>query len=302
MNERVVLVLSLALGLAGGAAGALVVASAPSGTEPVRAAKAVATVDEAAWRAELARLSARLDELAATVDLVADQRRAAAPLAGATPTGEDSGAPVGAGASAATETASGATVALEQDADWLVLSDPSASLDARQKAWASLRERGLLDQAIALMEARAAAAPDDPTAQFDVGVGYIEKIQEVGAGMEAGRWATKADKAFDRALALDEEHLDARLYKAMSLSFWPPIFGKRAEAIAQFETLIEKQATHPAQDHFASSYVLLGNLHMESGDVDKALEVWKAGAAAFPGDAELATKIAAAAGTGAGGQ
>jgi len=193
-------------------------------------------------------------------------------------------------------------VVLEQDAAWLVLADPAATLDARQAAWASLRGRGLLDQAIALMEARAAAAPDDPALQFDVGVGYIEKIQEVSGGLEAGKWATKADAAFDRTLALDEEHLDARLYKAMSLSFWPPIFGKRAEAIAQFETLIEKQAAHPAQDHFANSYVLLGNLHMESGNAAKALEVWQAGATAYPGDTDLAAKIAAAAGAGASGQ
>jgi len=295
VKERLLIALCLPVGLVGGAIGAkLIGGSDGASNTPVRADSATeSAAPNAQPSAELARLTARVDELVARVDGLVDLRRTAALAGGgATPLAESAGgsAPV------AEEPATEQPFELASDADWLVFTDPNATLDARQAAWASLRERGLLAEALALAEARAAAAPDDPRAQFDLGVGYIEKIQEV-TGIEAGSWATKADKAFDRTLALDEEHLDARLYKAMSLSFWPPIFGKRAEAIAQFETLIEKQAGHPAQDHFANSYTLLGNLHMESGNAAKALEVWKAGAAAFPDDADLAAKIAAAGGS-----
>lgn len=296
MKERLLIALCLPVGLVGGAIGAkLMGASDGASSTPLRAESATENAAPISQpSAELARLSARIDELVQRVDTLADQRRAA-------PVGREDGEGLAAASVAVlpgTTTPPNGTepVDLASDADWLVFADPNATLDARQAAWASLRARGLLGEALALAEARAAAAPDDPRAQFDLGVGYIEKIQEV-TGIEAGSWATKADKAFDRTLALDEEHLDARLYKAMSLSFWPPIFGKRAEAIAQFETLIEKQAAHPAQDHFANSYTLLGNLHMESGNAAKALEVWKAGAAAFPDDADLAAKIAAAGGS-----
>jgi tetratricopeptide (TPR) repeat protein len=295
VKDSLIVALCLPVGLDAGAIGAKMrVGSSGDGAAPVRAdAPHVETAAKDA-SAELARLSARIDELVQRVDTLADQRRAA-PVASSEPAGLAALAPT---VGAPTESAPvDGPVDLANDADWLVFTDPSSSLDARQAAWAKLRERGLLDEAIALAEARAAAAPDDPVAQFDLGVGYIEKIQEVGGGIEAGKWASKADDAFDRSLALDEEHLDARLYKAMSLSFWPPIFGKRAEAIAQFETLIEKQAAHPAQDHFANSYMLLGNLHMDSGDSAKALEVWKAGAAAFPQNSDLAAKVAAAGGS-----
>jgi tetratricopeptide (TPR) repeat protein len=295
VKDSLIVALCLPVGLVAGAVGAkLMVGSSGDGAAPVRADAPKVEAAGSDSSAELARLSARIDELVQRVDTLADQRRAA------TPERTDAGleaVSVAVLPGAASQPVSSDAVVLETDPDWLVFSDPNASLDDKQKAWASLRERGLLDEAIALAEERAKAAPDDPAAQFDLGVGYIEKIQEVGGGIEAGKWASKADDAFDRTLALDEEHLDARLYKAMSLSFWPPIFGKRAEAIAQFETLIEKQAKHPAEDHFANSYVLLGNLHMESGDSAKALEVWKAGAAAFPEDADLAAKIAAAGGS-----
>ena len=55
------------------------------------------------------------------------------------------------------------------------------------------------------------------------------------------RQANKADQAFDAALAVDEKHWDARFTKATALSFWPPIFGKQAESVRQFEILIDQQ-------------------------------------------------------------
>jgi tetratricopeptide (TPR) repeat protein len=154
-----------------------------------------------------------------------------------------------------------------------------------------VREAGLLEDVIAIFEQRARANPHDPEIQVDLGDAYLQKIFEVGNGPEAGIWATKADAAFDAALALDENHWDARFTKAISLSFWPPIFGKRAEAIREFETLIDQQKHAGPQKHHAQTYYLLGNLYLQSGDSAKAQSIYQAGLDLFPDDADLLSML-----------
>lgn len=156
-----------------------------------------------------------------------------------------------------------------------------------------LRRSGQLDDVLARLSEHAAANPSDPEAQYMEGVAYIMRLQEVGASFEAGPLASKADAAFDRTLALDEDHLGARKSKAISLSFWPPIMGKGPAAIEQFQILIEKQQQFPAQDDFAENYVLLGNLHLQAGDQDKAIAVLEQGLASHPDDTDLAAQLQA---------
>ena len=168
--------------------------------------------------------------------------------------------------------------------------------DGGDELWEELRERGLIDEAIALLEQQAELWPNDPDARVDLAAAYIAKIQDVPQGPQSGMWAMKADGAYDAALELDEEHWNARFGKATALSFWPPLFGKQGEAIQNFEVLIAQQQKQPAADHHAMTYVFLGNLYQQSGEGDKALELWKKGAGLFPSNAELAAKLEAFAG------
>jgi tetratricopeptide (TPR) repeat protein len=158
--------------------------------------------------------------------------------------------------------------------------------------WQRARELGLTDELLALFEERAASDPNDPELQLELGVAYIEKLQEAGQSAMAGKWATMADEAFDRALELNPDHWEARMYKAVSLSFWPPIFGKQKEAVAQFELLIANQKTLPPSPEHANPYVMLGNLHWQRGDTEAALAVWQEGHGLFPDSTELADKLA----------
>lgn len=174
---------------------------------------------------------------------------------------------------------------------YALLEDADLDEEGRQEIWNRIRESGQLDDVIALLEERAEKFSDDPDAQVDVASGYIQKIFEVGEGPEAGLWAGKADKAYDRALALDDRHWDARFNKAISLSFWPPIFGKQREAISHFETLISQQENGAPEDRHAQSYLLLGNLYAQSGDTEKAEATWKQGLGLFPGDESLTAKF-----------
>ena len=166
------------------------------------------------------------------------------------------------------------------------------SWEDKQKMWKEIGDAGELDAVLALFEQRAKDHPNDPVAQVDLGHAYLQKIYKAGAGPEAGVWATKADKSFDAALALDDHNWDARFSKAMSLSFWPPVFGKQGEAINQFETLVSQQEQTSAQPQFAQTYLLLGNMYQQSGDKAKALAAWQKGLGFFPDNPQLQQQIA----------
>jgi tetratricopeptide (TPR) repeat protein len=163
--------------------------------------------------------------------------------------------------------------------------------EQRVELWKQVREAGKMDELVALYEAEAEANPNDPDAQVEAAQAYLQKIFEVGDGPEAGLWAAKADSAYDRALELNPEHWSARFSKAVSLSFWPPIFGKQQEAISQFEHLIGQQKAGPLEDRHAQSYFLLGNLYSQTGQMDKAQSTWQQGLVAFPNDTDLLSKF-----------
>jgi tetratricopeptide (TPR) repeat protein len=195
------------------------------------------------------------------------------------------------------ETSATASAVFDVRAAVASLRDENLSNEERQELWKKIREAGELDAVVAEYEKRAQENPSDPKAQVELGEAYLQKIFAAGSnGPEAGKWAIKADKSFDVALELDPHHWEARFDKAVSLSFWPPIFGKQNEAIHHFEILVEQQAGLPKEAHFAQTHLLLGNLYQQSGNLDKAKAAWAAGLALFPDDAELKHKLELAGG------
>lgn len=182
------------------------------------------------------------------------------------------------------------------------LTDPTSDRDAHEKTWEALRIAGLVDDAISFFEERARANPQDADAQSQLGTAYLQKLVTAKQAEMAG-WAMKADEQFDKALAVNPQHWDARFQKAMSYSFWPPIFGYQDKAIAEFETLIAQQEEAAiSPEHFASSYLLLGNLHSTRGEAAKAQDVWSRGAERFPQSEELTAKVASGTKGGASGR
>jgi tetratricopeptide (TPR) repeat protein len=163
--------------------------------------------------------------------------------------------------------------------------------DAQQLLWQEIREAKQTDAVIALFEARAAADPNDPNRQTELGQAYLAKIQEVAGGPLAGAWADKADKSFDKALALDDHHVEARFMKAISLSFWPPVFGKQGQAVKHFEILLEQQSNSAPSEWQSEAFLMLGNLHMQMGKPDQAKLVYQQGLAVFPEHAQMMEQI-----------
>ena len=97
--------------------------------------------------------------------------------------------------------------------------------------------------------------------------------------MDQSKWelSMKADKVFDKVLALDDKHWEARFTKAMQYTFFPDFLGKKKDAIAHFETLVRQQESMPVDAIQAQTYLYLGNL-LEYRDPQKAKEIWQKGA------------------------
>lgn len=164
--------------------------------------------------------------------------------------------------------------------------------EEHQRLWQQIRDAGLTDRVVAHFEARAEANPEESMAQYEAGVAYLEKVKELGNTPAAGNLSVAADAAFDRALELDADNWQARFVKGLALSYWPPITGKRAEAIRQFEILRDRQHEQPRHDGHAQTYLLLGNLYQQSGKDAEARQVWAEGSAQFPENAELKSRLA----------
>jgi len=171
------------------------------------------------------------------------------------------------------------------------LMDPALDFEARRQKWSELAKAGLLDEVLALYEKQAAENPNDTKAQTALGNAYLNKLFNSPQGPEAGVWGAKADKSFDKALAIDDHNWEARFTKAISLSNWPAFLGKQPEAIANLEILVQQQSQGELQPHYAQTYLILGNLYKQTGKNEQALAMWQQGLALFPNDADMLHQV-----------
>jgi len=277
-----------ACGLAGAALGVSLVAllreSALPAPHDAPAVTAAADGDDTSLRREVTALKQRLAllESAAPRQEVFDQTRIEELIAKAL-VGSSRGAALPATASvpAGSPAAAAATARLVQE---LAQAPPGAQRDA---LWQRLRELGGVDAAVAHFERVAASLPQSADAQTDLGTALIQKMlqtQDEAQRVEIGK---KIEGQFDQALALQPDHWEARFRKAVGLTYGPALSGRQDEAITHFETLMTQQAQRPASAQFAQTYLYLGRLYAQRGDVQKAQEVWQQGLARHPQDAEL---------------
>lgn len=173
--------------------------------------------------------------------------------------------------------------------------DYIASLDdiafGDDEFWQKLRDTGRIGEVIAELERMVDADPTNPELQVALGGAYLQELFGVGASPKAGTLAMQADAAFDRALELDPNHWDARFTKAVSLSNWPAFLGKSSAAIQEFETLLQQQANMAPDPQHAQTYLYLGNMYQQTGQMDRALETWQNGFALYPDAAFLKEQL-----------
>ncbi len=169
---------------------------------------------------------------------------------------------------------------------------PEATYRQKREAWKQLRDAGKLDLAIAELEQR--TANDPRTAEYPAALGqaYLKKCGTIQDVREQAILAMQADKLFDTALSLDPSNWEARFTKAVGMSYWPPTLNKGEEVIQHFQTLIQQQESQTPQPEFAETYAWLGDQYQKAGRSYDARTVWQRGAALFPADEKLRTKVA----------
>ena len=160
----------------------------------------------------------------------------------------------------------------------------------KQAAWKQLQDAGGLDQTIAALKAGMTKHPNNAAYPAELGVAYINKVmtaKKSGNYNDIAILGMQADQSFDAALKLDPSNWEAQYYKAASMAYWPPEMNKGPEVIQRLSSLIDQQETMPPQPQFAQIYVLLGEQYQKAGQSDNAIQIWRRGAAKFPGDQAL---------------
>jgi len=130
--------------------------------------------------------------------------------------------------------------------------------------------------------------PDAPNAWLNYGYAYVDKIPDTGAVTQV-LLANQALGRFSKALELEDTWL-GRFTRGNSYLYWPAIFGRTDNAIADLERAIElgngERAIH------ARAWVGLGDAYWRLDDLAKSREIWRQGLEHFPDDTDLKTRLA----------
>jgi hypothetical protein len=191
---------------------------------------------------------------------------------------------------APTSQADDAAAILRRKVDALV--SPQTSFSDKQALLKQLKADGQLEDAIADLQQRAAANPNDAQVLTALGEASLNKFPLKNYN-ESGILALQVDEDFNAALKIDPSNWEAQYEKAYSLSYWPAEMNKGQEVVQQLSGLIDQQQTMTAQPQFANTYVLLGDEYQKLGQNDYAAATWKLGLSQFPMDSGLQKRTAA---------
>ncbi len=183
-----------------------------------------------------------------------------------------------------------ARLAFKLSMDTLI--SPSSTHEQRQAAWKQLKDSGQLDQAITQLQQLMAANPQSAQFPGDLGEAYLQKCSQTDDIRQRAILAMNADQLFDTALNLDPNDWEARYIKTVAMSHWPDSLGKGPDVINSFLTLIQQQQNLPPESQFALPYLRLGDVYQKSGDAASALNAWQQGAALYPGNDDLQSRLA----------
>jgi tetratricopeptide (TPR) repeat protein len=232
----------------------------------------------------LARLTARLEAMT--------ESAVRAPSPAAVPATEGRGEPgpaPGKETAAGNTTGAGATAPLDVAATVETLATGKLSWEKEHEVWSKLPDEEK-DRLLAAFEQRAKDMPHLADAHNELGEAYVHRML-TGDFAKMMALGPKAEKAFDRALEVDDHHWSARFNKAMSLVNQPDWLGRRPEAQRHFQTLVDQQERIPPEDKHAETYHYLGNLLVQQGKAEEAKEMWERGLKRHPGSASLKQKL-----------
>jgi len=177
-----------------------------------------------------------------------------------------------------------------------LLADLAAGKLSREnvnEAWSYLSGSGLESDAIAAFQAWTKKHPEDPEGWYGLGMAQTSKLMVSSSTMETMLLSAAADRAFDAALKLDDDHFGARFSKAFSYTFYPSVAGKSPEAIRQFEILVERHGREADREEMELVYQNLGREYLKVGNREKARAAFEQGLQTFPDSKALKDQLRA---------
>lgn len=130
-----------------------------------------------------------------------------------------------------------------------------------------------------------------PNVFISLALAYVDKVPTSGdiRRLYLGR---DAMNALTKAIERQPTVLAYYLRGVINLFYNRFIFNRVGRGIADLEKALSLVAADTPQTLVRRVYVSMGDGHSKQGDAAKAREVWSAGLARFPGDPELAKRLA----------
>jgi glycosyltransferase 2 family protein len=147
------------------------------------------------------------------------------------------------------------------------------------------------DRAISFFKTLAKAHRDLANIQLDLGLAYLDKIPTMGR-IRQGFLGKDAINAFGDAIAIEPTWL-AYFTRGFVDLFYDGMFNRARPAVTDFEQALALQRRGPRRAFHVRTFVLLGDAYWKLKDLARAREAWTDGLKEFPGDAQLAARLAA---------
>jgi tetratricopeptide (TPR) repeat protein len=148
---------------------------------------------------------------------------------------------------------------------------------------------GEYDRVIGFYEKLLATNPNHANAQLNYGFAYVDKVPTAGSITQV-LLANNALKAFSKSIELKPTWI-AHYTRGNSYLFWPKIFGRAGDAVADLEAAMKLQSS-PPQPFYARTWIALGDAYWKLDDLDKAQKIWSDGLKLFPTNAALKVRMA----------
>ena len=102
-----------------------------------------------------------------------------------------------------------------------------------------------------------------------------------------GELSAQAIELLEQALEIQPTHWTARFVLASIMFRSPAFLGRAPRAAKELDALLAQQGDRNDEPRYARVFEYRGILWQRAGDLTRAGEVWKRGAALFPGDSTL---------------
>jgi tetratricopeptide (TPR) repeat protein len=146
------------------------------------------------------------------------------------------------------------------------------------------------DRCLAFFEQLVAEHPDAPNAFLNYAFAHVDKIPVEGAITQV-ILANTSLGIFGSALELEETWL-GYYSRGHAYLFWPPIFGRVDNGIADLERAIEiSRQEGGKKPYYARAWAALGDGYWRRDEVGKAREIWQQGVELYPADPELLARL-----------